>query len=91
MKIVLRIVLLVVVVLIGLGFYSNYTEVGQGEKLIGIGVVVFAFVLMPLFIYYRYNGKDLSRYSIRNMFVEKEKMEKKKWKRKEKIKKREEN
>lgn len=81
MKIVLRIILFIAVVLIVFGFYSNFTEEGQGEKFIGYGVVIFAFILMPLFIYQRYNGKDLSRYSMRNMFQEKERMEKEKEKR----------
>ena len=33
-------------------------------------------VLIPLFIYHRFNGKDLSRYSIRNSFLQEEKKEK---------------
>jgi hypothetical protein len=75
MKIVLRIVLLIVVVLIVFGVYTNKGAEGEGEKFIGIGVLILAFILMPLFIYHRYNGRDLSRYSIRNMF-EKEDEEK---------------
>ena len=73
MKIIIRIVLLTVIVLIAFGIYTNTGSEGEGEKLIGIGVVVFAFVLMPLFIYHRYNGKDLSKYSMRNMFQEEDK------------------
>jgi len=73
MKIVLRIVLLIVVVLIGFGVYTNKVTNTEGEKFIGIGVVILAFILMPLFIYHRYNGRDLSRYSIRNMFQKKDK------------------
>jgi len=76
MKIVIRIVLLIVIVLIAFGIYTNSSSEGEGEKLIGIGVVVFSFVLMPLFIYHRYNGKDLSRYSMRNMFQEEDKNKK---------------
>ncbi len=68
MKIVLRIVLLIVVVLIGFGAYTNKLAESEGEIFIGIGVIILAFILMPLFIYHRYNGRDLSRYSIRNMF-----------------------
>jgi amino acid permease len=81
MKIVLRIVLFIALALIIFGFYSNLTEEGQGKKFIGFGVLIFAFILMPLFIYHRYNGKDLSRYSMRNMFQEKEQMENEKDKR----------
>jgi len=68
MKIVLRIVLLIVVALIAFGFYTNKVAHAEGEKFIGVGVLILAFILMPLFIYHRYNGRDLSRYSIRNTF-----------------------
>ena len=72
MKLILKIILAVIVLLVAFGFYTNYNEEGAGEKFIGIGVLVFAFILMPLFIYHRYNGKDLSRYSINNMFQKEE-------------------
>ncbi|MDH3322372.1 MAG: hypothetical protein OEM04_05230 [Flavobacteriaceae bacterium] len=72
MKSILKIILAVIVLLVAFGFYTNYNEEGAGEKFIGIGVLVFAFILMPLFIYHRYNGKDLSRYSINNMFQKEE-------------------
>jgi hypothetical protein len=68
MKLIIKLVLLIVIGLVGSGYYINYNNDGGGEKFIGIGVLIFAFVLMPLFIYHRYNGKDLSRYSIRNLF-----------------------
>lgn len=70
MKKVLKIVLIIVIALISYGFYINFNNSGTGEKFIGIGVVIFAFILMPLFIFHRYNGKDLSRYSIDNMLKE---------------------
>ena len=68
MKIVLYIVFGVLAGLIAYGFYINAGEPGAGEKFIGFGVLTFAFIFMPLFIYHRYNGKDLSRYSLRNLF-----------------------
>ena len=80
MKTVLRIVLIIIVVIVAFGFYTNYNTEGEGEKLIGIGVLMFAFVLMPLFIYHRYKGRDLSNYSLDNMLneIEKNKKEKRK-------------
>lgn len=68
MKIALRIIIVVVVGFIAFGFYTNSVFDGEGEKYIGIGVLLFAFILMPLFIYHRYNGRDLSRYSLKNLF-----------------------
>jgi uncharacterized protein (DUF2237 family) len=68
MKTILKLILLLVFGLIITGYYINSQEETGGEKLIGFGVLIFAFVLMPLFIYHRYNGRDLSRYSLKNMF-----------------------
>lgn len=78
MKTILRIVLIINLILVGFGFYTNFNNEGEGEKFIGIGVLMFAFILMPLFIYHRYKGKDLSNYSLDNMLNEIEKNKEKK-------------
>jgi len=66
MKNVLKIILFLVLGLVGYGLFLNSTESGTGEKFIGIGVLVFAFALMPLFIYHRYRNKDLRNYSFKD-------------------------
>ena len=66
MKTVLRLILLAVASLIGYGYYLNIEASGNGEKHIGFGVVLFAFILMPMFIYHRYKGKDLRNYSFKD-------------------------
>ena len=66
MKTLLRLIFLLVLGLIGYGFYLNSSEAGTGEKFIGFGVLVFAFILMPFFIYYRYRNKDLRNYSFKD-------------------------
>jgi len=77
MKTILKIILIVVIGFVAFGYYMNSNNNGEGEKFIGIGVVLFAFILLPLFIYHRYNGRDLSRYSIRNLFQKEENENKK--------------
>jgi len=77
MKTVLKIILLIVIGFVAFGYYMKGNNNGEGEKFIGIGVLLFAFILMPLFIYHRYNGRDLSRYSIRNLFQKEEDVNKK--------------
>ena len=77
MKTILKIILIVVIGFVAFGYYMNSNNNGEGEKFIGIGVLLFAFILMPLFIYHRYNGRDLSRYSIRNLFQKEEDVNKK--------------
>jgi len=67
MKTILRIILFIILILVAFGFYTNANQDREGEKFIGIGILIFAFILMPLFIYHRYKGKDLSQYSIDNM------------------------
>ncbi|MDG1805206.1 hypothetical protein [Flavicella sp.] len=67
MKIALKLILLIVVGLIGSGLYMKSIQAEKAEFLIGIGVSVLAFVLLPLFIYIGYKGKDLTRYSFKNM------------------------
>ena len=70
MKTALKVILLICIVLIAAGTYLNIESSGQGEKLIGIGALIFAFILMPLFIYHRYKNKDLSSYSFKDKWWE---------------------
>ena len=73
MKIVLRIVLFIVVGFIVFGYVINYLNNGEGEKFIGIGILILTFILMPLFIYHRYKNKDLSQYTFKNHHQKKKK------------------
>jgi len=66
MKTGLRLILFFALGLIVYGYYLNSSATGAGEKFIGIGVLVFAFILMPLFIYHRYKNKDLRNYSLKD-------------------------
>jgi len=66
------------------GFYLKNTEGTNAELIIGIAVILIAFVLMPLFIYHRYKDKDMKSFQFKNFreelekFHEKEKEEEKK-------------
>ena len=66
MKTALKLILFLALGLIVYGFYLNSSAVGTGEKYIGVGVLVFAFILMPMFIYHRYKNKDLRTYSFKD-------------------------
>ncbi len=63
MKIALKIILATVIAFILFGYYTNSQNTGDGEKFIGIGVLIFSFILMPLFVYHRYKNKNLADYS----------------------------
>ena len=66
MKFILRVLLFISIACIAFGYYTNEPGNDKGEKWIGIGVLVLAFLLMPLFIYHRYKDKDLSSYSFKD-------------------------
>lgn len=66
MKLVLKILFFAVLSGIIYGLYLIRVQHVLGEKIVGVSVLVLCFVLMPLFIYHRYKGKDLSRYQFRN-------------------------
>ncbi len=66
MKFALKTILVLVVGMLGYGFYIKNSGDSNGEIIIGIGVLIIAFILMPLFIYYRYKNKDLSNLKLKN-------------------------
>ena len=66
MKILLKILLLLVLILWTIGGYFYVLNDEKSAKFMGFGVITLTFVLMPLFIYHRYKGKDLTKYSIKH-------------------------
>jgi uncharacterized membrane protein len=70
MKAVLTSILVIVIGFVAYGYYINEENLGEGEKFIGIGVLLFAFILMPLFVYHRYKNKDLRNYSFKDFSKE---------------------
>lgn len=77
MKYVISTILIVVLGMLGYGFYIKSTGDANGEIIIGLGVLMIAFVLMPLFIYHRYKNKDLSSFELKG-FMQKVKEEEEK-------------
>jgi cytochrome c-type biogenesis protein CcmH/NrfG len=49
--------------MLGTGFYLKNTGNANGEIVIGLGVLLVAFILMPLFIYHRYKNKKMSDFT----------------------------
>ena len=70
MKVFLRAILIIVIGFVAYGYYINGENLEEGEKYIGIGVLIFAFILMPLFVYHRYRNKDLRNYSFKDFSKE---------------------
>lgn len=60
---ILRILLLLILAAFGVGYYFRWQDDPlTGDRIIGIGVLTMAFVLMPLFIWHRSRGKKLEDY-----------------------------
>lgn len=64
MKYVISTVLIVILGMLTYGFYIKSTGDVTGEIIVGIGVLLIAFVLMPLFIFHRYKDKDMSEFRL---------------------------
>lgn len=66
MKYAIQLFLIIFLILVGYGFYLNEQIPKSGDKWIGFGVLLMAFVLMPLFIYHRYKKKNVKDYLMNN-------------------------
>ena len=66
MKFVLTSLLILVLGMIAVGFYIKGQGNPSGEVVIGIAVLIIAFILMPLFIYKRYKNKKISDFKFEN-------------------------
>lgn len=75
MKILLKILFFVFLFWMIIGGYLEYTEHPKGSIVVGLGVLFLSFILMPLFIYYRYKGGKYKKYIIKDdlFFPKKEK------------------
>tara|TARA_R110001583_G_scaffold17676_2_gene71139 strand:- start:3386 stop:3625 length:240 start_codon:yes stop_codon:yes gene_type:complete len=63
MKFVINIILFLVIGMLIYGYYIKSNGDTHGEIIIGISVLIIAFVLMPLFIYYRYKNKNIKDFT----------------------------
>ena len=65
MKFVLSTILVLVIGMLAYGFYIKSNGDTNGEIIVGISVLIVAFVLMPLFIYHRYKNKKMSDFTFK--------------------------
>lgn len=63
MKYILITVLILVIGTLAYGFYVESSGDPNGQIIIGISVLVIAFVFMPLFIFYRYKNKNIKDFT----------------------------
>lgn len=65
MKIFMKILGIAILIAIAVGFYFRINDdVLTGDRIIGIAVLVSAFILMPIFLVVRWRGKKLKDYTL---------------------------
>ncbi|HZW77790.1 MAG TPA: hypothetical protein VFF21_05740 [Flavobacteriaceae bacterium] len=62
MKYVINILFLVALGGLVAGFVIQPGDKALGDKFIGLSMILGFFIVMPLFIYHRWKGKDISKY-----------------------------
>ncbi|PKP09217.1 MAG: hypothetical protein CVU08_14545 [Bacteroidetes bacterium HGW-Bacteroidetes-3] len=63
MKFVIIFILILTLGMLCSGFYLKNSGNANGEIVIGLGVLMVAFILMPLFIYHRYKNKNIKDFT----------------------------
>ena len=66
MKYLLRFLLFTFIAFIIYGYFLKNSGSTDGDKWVGVGVLIMALVLMPLFIYHRYKNKNVKDYLLNN-------------------------
>ncbi|MBS4039377.1 MAG: hypothetical protein KGZ81_02130 [Flavobacteriales bacterium] len=62
---VIRILFVLVLGFIGYGWWLNGLDSNEGDKFVGIGVLLMSLVFMPVFLFHRYKNKKLSDYTFK--------------------------
>jgi hypothetical protein len=72
MRIFLNILFWSLIISLFYGLYLKEKEPSNlSEILIGFSVFVLSFLYLPIFLYHRYKGKDLSKYTLDNKKLKK--------------------
>ncbi len=65
MKIFMKVLGIGILLAVAIGFYYRLTgDILTGDRIIGIAVLVSAFILMPVFLVVRWRGKKLKDYTL---------------------------
>jgi len=64
MNTIIKILAIMILIAVGTGFYFRMNDnTILGDRIIGIAVLASAFILMPIFLYVRWKGKNLKDYT----------------------------
>ena len=81
MSTILKILSIFILIAVATGFYYQaYEDPATGDKILGLSVLAFSFLLLPLFLYHRWKGKKLEDYTLSDKNLKKMKeRNKKRW------------
>ena len=71
MKPLLKFILVITIATLSVGLYMLNNDFDKGNFVVGISVLLFAFVLLPIFLYHRYKGKNLKDYTLNKEKIDK--------------------
>ncbi|MCH3881487.1 MULTISPECIES: hypothetical protein [Tenacibaculum] len=69
MKLLLKILFVIFILWMCTGFYLIKTEHEKAQIVMGLGVFFLSFILMPLFIYYRYRDNKYKKYILNDQKI----------------------
>ena len=64
MRLLLYIFFITAVILASYGFYIGQEDLATSQLFIGLGITTLFFIWMPIFVYYRWKGKDVTKYML---------------------------
>lgn len=68
----MKILVILILAAIGTGYYFRMNgDLILGDKIIGVAVLASTFILMPIFLYVRWNGKKLEDYTLSDKNIKK--------------------
>jgi len=81
MNTILKILTAAILISVAAGFYyKGIDDHLTGDRLIGLAVLAFTLLLLPLFLYHRWKGKKLEDYTLSDKNLKKMKeRDKKRW------------
>ncbi|GHA23642.1 hypothetical protein GCM10007103_00870 [Salinimicrobium marinum] len=72
MNTIIKILAILIALAIATGFYYRINdEIVLGDRIIGIAVLASTFILLPIFLYHRWNGKKLKDYTLSDENIKK--------------------
>ena len=64
MRRILQILFTIILLALVTGFIIKSNQAVLGDRIIGVSILITAFIFMPLFIYHRWKDKKLSDYTL---------------------------